>query len=93
MTVITYADDVPTSLYGLFLAQLYVYFTTYQDGFIVKLAVTTLGFVSSSPLWYSYSANRSRILETLQIISSIHVLYNNLIVDFGHPERLAYLLW
>ena len=85
--------DVPGSLYGLFLAQLYVYFTTYQDGIIVKLAVTTLGSVSSSTLWYSYSANRSRILETLQIISSIHVLYNNLIVDFGHPERLAYLLW
>lgn len=89
-------SDTFASLYGLFLAQLYIYFTTYRDHNAIVLIVSFLAYVSLQyPYhhalefeWYCCSA-----LETMQVAACIHVAYTNLIIDFGNPLKLLTIVW
>ncbi|KAI0089948.1 hypothetical protein BDY19DRAFT_94041 [Irpex rosettiformis] len=64
-------------LYGLLLAQVYFYLTTYSEDHIsIKVVVVVLC-----------------LLETLQVAACIHVLYTYLVVFFDDPLRIDKIIW
>lgn len=88
--------STPTSLYGLSLAQAYIYFRTYDDNITLKLTVvllwSVLDFYAARHEKYSDDNNISA-LQTAQVAMSFHFQYAQLILSFNQPETLLKIPW
>ena len=90
-----FAYHSSTRLYGLLLAQAYFYFTTYRDSIGTRLTVALIWSVCQlvRPIRNSPEFPTHSILETLDVIFCVHMIYTYLIVDFANLYKMAQILW
>lgn len=89
-------NAIERSLYGVFFAQAYYYWTTYEEDPIhVKLFVALLWLISSLYHWqYTSKATSHRLLESCHTGFCVHIIYFYFIAEFGNPIRgLETLVW
>ncbi|KAI0683015.1 hypothetical protein BC835DRAFT_781492 [Cytidiella melzeri] len=63
-------------LYGIFCAQAFYYWTTYQDSLGLKLLI----FVVC-------------VLESVHVVTCIHLMYTFLLSDIASPDKLSRTVW
>ncbi|KAI0086159.1 hypothetical protein BDY19DRAFT_961633 [Irpex rosettiformis] len=80
-------------LYGLVLAQVYFYFTTYQDHIVTQLTVVLIWFAYQGIWWLKLNFFAFSILETLHVMVCMHMIYTYLIVDFANPQKILRTIW
>ena len=97
MWALNFACAIPylpyRSLYGLFYAQIYYYYTTYHDRLALRLAVLLLWWVLLQDAHFCVLRYSISILETVHVAASIHMLYMYLVVDYANPSSLTNILW